>query len=131
MAENDAFQLEMLLIYLHGRIDNGTGCLRNKTDGGEGWSGIVRSDEWKRKQGDRARNNWLSAEYRAKVLNRSRSGPKIGSKRGPMPQEVKDKIAASHMGKPGTNTGKPMPQHVKDALRAANLGRAPWNKKKQ
>jgi len=39
MNESDAFQLEMLLIHLYGRIDLGTGCLRNLTDGGEGLSG--------------------------------------------------------------------------------------------
>lgn len=39
MNEADAFQLEMLLIRVHGRIDLGTGCLRNITDGGEGSSG--------------------------------------------------------------------------------------------
>ena len=36
MNEADAFQLEMLMIYLYGRIDLGTGCLRNMSDGGEG-----------------------------------------------------------------------------------------------
>jgi hypothetical protein len=39
MNEADAFQLEILLIYLHGRLDKGTGYLRNKTDGGDGATG--------------------------------------------------------------------------------------------
>lgn len=41
MFEKDALQLEMLLIYLYGRIDLGTGCLRNLTDGGDGTSGAI------------------------------------------------------------------------------------------
>ena len=36
MNENDAFQLEVLLIFLHGRVDVRTGILHNRTDGGEG-----------------------------------------------------------------------------------------------
>jgi hypothetical protein len=36
LNEADAFQLEMLLIHQYGRIDLGTGCLHNLTDGGEG-----------------------------------------------------------------------------------------------
>ena len=40
ISEADAFQLEVLLIFLHGRIDIGTGCLRNRTDGGVGGRGI-------------------------------------------------------------------------------------------
>jgi hypothetical protein len=38
MNEMDALQAEMLLIYYYGRIDLGTGCLRNRTDGGDGHS---------------------------------------------------------------------------------------------
>ena len=45
MNEADAFQLEMLLIHLYGRIDLDSGCLRNKTDGGDGTSGRVVSTE--------------------------------------------------------------------------------------
>lgn len=41
LSDNDARQAEMLLIFLHGRIDRGTGCLRNLTDGGEGCEGRI------------------------------------------------------------------------------------------
>ncbi len=40
MSEVDALQAEMLLIHLYGRIDVGTGCLRNMPDGGDGVSGF-------------------------------------------------------------------------------------------
>jgi len=38
-SEADAFEAEIFLILYYGRIDKGTGCLRNLTDGGEGASG--------------------------------------------------------------------------------------------
>jgi len=39
MSELDALQLEMLLIHFYGRVDLGTGCLNNMTDGGDGITG--------------------------------------------------------------------------------------------
>ena len=39
LSEEEAFEWEKDLISLLGRKDNGTGCLRNLTDGGEGASG--------------------------------------------------------------------------------------------
>src|SRR5271157_215308 len=43
-SEELAFEGEKLLIDYYGRIDLGTGCLRNMTDGGEGTSGVLVSD---------------------------------------------------------------------------------------
>ncbi len=52
MTEVDAFQAEILLIYRYGRIDKKTGCLRNRTDGGEGQSGRILSREQRAKIGE-------------------------------------------------------------------------------
>jgi hypothetical protein len=38
LSEDEAFEYEIALIYCLGRKDQGTGCLRNLTDGGEGAS---------------------------------------------------------------------------------------------
>lgn len=39
LSESEAYEQESLLIEQYGRIDKGTGILRNKTDGGDGSSG--------------------------------------------------------------------------------------------
>src|SRR5271157_5628100 len=40
-TESEALEAERFLISFYGRIDLGTGCLRNLTDGGEGLSGYL------------------------------------------------------------------------------------------
>jgi hypothetical protein len=73
LTEEEALTLEQYCIALYGRIDKGTGCLRNLTDGGEGVSGMSFSDETKAR---------LSAAHKGKL----------------MPEETKGKIAATLSG---------------------------------
>ena len=47
--EASAFMAEKFLISFYGRMDLGTGCLRNLADGGAGASGAVRSEETRKK----------------------------------------------------------------------------------
>ena len=51
LTNEEAMNHEKYMIFLYGRKDNGTGILRNRTDGGEGASGIKLSQETKDKIG--------------------------------------------------------------------------------
>src|SRR5271157_4888822 len=73
-SEDDAFEGEKMLIAYYGRKDQGTGCLRNLTDGGEGGSGI--SEETRRRRSDSLVGREVSAETRQK-LSKSHRGQTV------------------------------------------------------
>lgn len=52
LTELGAFALERRYIRWYGRKNNGTGILRNLTDGGEGASGVIISEETRKKLSD-------------------------------------------------------------------------------
>jgi hypothetical protein len=66
--EQEAFAKEMQLIELYGRRDLNTGTLFNRTDGGEGPSGHVKTKAQKLVDRHGTEINWKKPEYRAKVI---------------------------------------------------------------
>ena len=86
-SEDDAFSEERRQIALYGRVDLGTGCLSNLTDGGEGVSG--RTGELHSRFGAE-----VSAETRAKIssANKGRSSPNKGVRAS---DELRAKMSAS------------------------------------
>ena len=102
LTELGSFALERRLISWWGRKNNNTGILRNLTDGGEGSSGVVISEETRRKMKKPKSNHHKSKMSRAKIgvpktekhkLKISLS--KLGIKRKPFSEETKQKMCES------------------------------------
>ena len=53
LTEGEAFKHEIYMIAILGRKDLGTGILRNLTNGGEGTSGNIHTEEWKQAHSER------------------------------------------------------------------------------
>ena len=91
LTEEEAFRHEIYMIDVFGRIDLGTGILRNLTDGGEGPSGAIISEEDRRKRSEALKGHIVSEETRRKLSEANKD--KILS------EEHKRKMSEAHKGK--------------------------------
>jgi hypothetical protein len=95
LTEIGALALERRYIAWYGRKDTNTGILRNRTDGGDGSSGLKLSEEVKKIISQKLTGRTASKETRNKLSKAS-----TGRKRT---EESKNKVRASMLGK---NKGK-------------------------
>jgi len=92
VSREDALKEEKRLIAVYGRMNNNTGVLANLTDGGDGGSGIVRSEESR---------NRLSEMYKERCkFDRSMIEPMHAHNRGKhLSEETKRKLSESKKGR--------------------------------
>ena len=144
LSEEEAFRHEVYMIAVLGRKDTGTGMLWNFTDGGEGCSGVVVSEETRRKQSEKAKergvprstieamSEWRRGRKKSPETVEKTASALRGRKR---PDEVGEKVSKAKKGKPchpntkkalsekmkgegNPNFGKPRSEEVKAKIRA-------------
>lgn len=68
LTEMGAFALERFYIRWYGRKDLGTGILHNKTDGGEGSSGLVHSEKTKKTISEKRQGRKITEHHKNKLI---------------------------------------------------------------
>lgn len=96
LMEEEAFKHEKYMIAVFGRKDLGTGILLNKSDGGEGASGCIQSEETRKKKSEK-----MKGENNPLYGKRGKDSPLYGKKHT---KETKDKIRNSLKGRYGLKT---------------------------
>ena len=93
LLEEEAFRHEIYMIAVFGRKDNGTGILHNRTNGGEGVSGAIKSEEIRKKISEATRkgNASMTPEQRSKRANKQGEGQR--KRQASMTPEQRSEIA--------------------------------------
>jgi hypothetical protein len=145
LTEEEAFTLEVKMIAGYGRVDNETGILRNLTDGGDGSSGAIHSDETRRKISESKQNpsqetrRKLSEANKGKIRSEeTRRKMSEARKRRTHSEETRRKLSEKSKGRtPSEETRRKISESNKGKIRSeetrrnigdAAKGRIPWNK---
>ena len=146
LTEEQAFRHEVYMIAMFGRKDLGTGILHNRTNGGDGVSGAVVSDETKRKISETRKGITHSEESRRKMseahkgkTHSEESRRKISETRKgkTLSEETKRKLSEVRKGKTfseehkrklsESQKGKTLSEETKRKLSEVRKGRKWWN----
>jgi len=129
LTEEESFRHEVYMIAVFGRKDLGTGILHNRTDGGDGASGAVVSDETRRKMGEALKGKPRSKEIRRKISEshkgkthseESRRNMSESQKGKTFSEETKRKLSESQKGKNHS-------EETRRKMSEARKGKKWWN----
>jgi len=123
LLEEEAFKHEIYMIAVLGRKDLGTGILHNRTNGGEGSSGRICSEETKVKIGTAQKGDKhhgygksLSEEHKRKLSEAGKG--RVFS------EETRKKLSEK-------SKGRTMSEESRKKISQARKGHIPWNKGKR
>ena len=116
LTEEEAFKHEIYMIAVLGRKDLGTGILHNKSNGGQGASGLIVTDEMKKHQSQlrKGKKNPKHSENMKREKN-----PMFGKKRT---EKEKEHLSNLFKGEKSPNYGVPKPPEVRKKISEAQLG---------
>lgn len=97
LTESEALSLEKYCIALYGRIDNGTGILRNLSDGGDGPTGVILSEARKQQISEFMKGRKHTPESLRK-MSESQLGPQNHMWGKSTPEETRRKISEANKG---------------------------------
>jgi hypothetical protein len=141
LTEEEAFRHEIYMIDVFGRKDLGTGILYNRTDGGEGSSGCIPSQETRKKLSDANRGGnhpnygkTASEESRKKmseaskgIIHSEETKRKISDANKNPSEETRRKMSERQKGEKNHNYDKTASEETKRKLSEAMKGRQWWN----
>jgi len=135
LTEEEAFKHEIYMIAVFGRKNLGTGILRNRTNGGEGVSGLVHTDESKKKMSKASKGN---SHFKGKKHTEESKRKNSESHKGKiLSEEHRRKVGESFKGKilseehkRRISEGKKGKKHTEESKKRnseAHKGRKWWN----
>ena len=123
LTEEEAWDLEKELIKSYGKLIDGTGCLCNISDGGEGASGTIHSQETKNKWSEIKKGKTYEEIYGVEKATYMRELRRKSSTGRIYSEETKKKLSLAKQGKNNPMFGKsPSAEHSKK-LSDAKIGK--------
>ena len=133
LTEEEAFRHEIYMIAVLGRKDLGTGILYNMTDGGEGSSGWVPSEESRRKMSEvkKGENNpnygKTASEETRKKLSEAKKGENNSNYGKIFSEEHRRKLSEAKKGENHPNYGKSLSEETRRKIGEITKDTKWWN----